>query len=105
WGYSPTRDDNISEPTLTINGSVLLRISTSTHRITLAVRILSKLKCEVGILGFEGRQQSRSFDRLLQLLVQLCFGLRRVDLEIFADAIRANIDFAFSKELENRSPR
>nr|KAF7396938.1 hypothetical protein H0235_016475 [Vespula pensylvanica] len=47
--------------------------------------------CEVGILGFERRQQSRSFDRLLLLPVQLCFGLRRGDLEILADAIRASI--------------
>ncbi|KAL2741375.1 hypothetical protein V1477_010436 [Vespula maculifrons] len=29
WGYSPTRDDNISGPTATV--SDLLRISTSTH--------------------------------------------------------------------------
>ncbi|KAL2721708.1 uncharacterized protein V1477_020528, partial [Vespula maculifrons] len=44
----------------------------------------TKLNCEVGILGFKRRQQSRVFDRILQILVQLCFGLRRVNLEIFA---------------------
>ncbi|KAL2742120.1 hypothetical protein V1477_009749 [Vespula maculifrons] len=48
--------------------------------------------CEVGILGCERRQQSGVFARLWQLLVQLCFGLRRVDLEIFADVIRASIN-------------
>ncbi|KAL2737185.1 hypothetical protein V1477_012141 [Vespula maculifrons] len=35
-----------------------------------------------GILGFERRQQYRTSDRLIQLLVQLCFGLRRGNLEI-----------------------
>ncbi|KAL2751471.1 LOW QUALITY PROTEIN: uncharacterized protein V1477_000629 [Vespula maculifrons] len=44
-----------------------------------------RLKCEVGILGFEGRQQCR-------FLVQLCVGCRPVNLEIFANAIRASID-------------
>ncbi|KAL2738223.1 hypothetical protein V1477_011582 [Vespula maculifrons] len=107
-------------------------------------------KSEVGIVGFERRQQSRAFDRLL---VQLCFGLRRGNIEIFtgchstdlvvlwtstrehrnfhrmplervftnslrkyniillifskfyAFSFASDIDFAFSKELENRSPR
>ncbi|KAL2728243.1 hypothetical protein V1477_017519 [Vespula maculifrons] len=40
-----------------------------------------RLKCEVGIHGFERRQQYR-----------LCIGLRAVNLEIFADAIRASIN-------------
>ncbi|KAL2740045.1 hypothetical protein V1477_010515 [Vespula maculifrons] len=48
-----------------------------------------KLKCYIGIVGFERRQQSRVLDRPLQLLVQLSFGLRRENLEIFADAIHA----------------
>ncbi|KAL2734984.1 LOW QUALITY PROTEIN: hypothetical protein V1477_013510 [Vespula maculifrons] len=50
------------------------------------------LKCRVGILGVERRQQSRVLDRTLQLLVRLCFGLRRENLEIFADAIHASIN-------------
>ncbi|KAL2731162.1 hypothetical protein V1477_015597 [Vespula maculifrons] len=49
-----------------------------------------RLKCYIGIVGFEGRQQSRVLDRTLQLLFQLCFGLRREILEIFADAIHAS---------------
>ncbi|KAL2734996.1 hypothetical protein V1477_013522 [Vespula maculifrons] len=49
-----------------------------------------RLKCRVGILGFERRRQSRVLDRPLQLLVQLCCGLRRENLEIFADAIHAS---------------
>ncbi|KAL2734991.1 hypothetical protein V1477_013517 [Vespula maculifrons] len=49
-----------------------------------------KLKCYIGIVGFERRQQSRGLDRPLQLLVQLSFGLRRENLEIFADAIHAS---------------
>ncbi|KAL2731203.1 hypothetical protein V1477_015568 [Vespula maculifrons] len=51
-----------------------------------------RLKCYMGIVGFEGRQQSRVLDRPLQLLVQLSFGLRRENLEIFADAIHASIN-------------
>ncbi|KAL2734951.1 hypothetical protein V1477_013477 [Vespula maculifrons] len=48
-----------------------------------------RLKCRVGILGFERRRRSRVMDRPLQLLVKLCCGLRRENLEIFADAIHA----------------
>ncbi|KAL2734982.1 hypothetical protein V1477_013508 [Vespula maculifrons] len=51
-----------------------------------------RLKCRVGILGFERRRQSRVMDRPLQLLVKLCCGLRRENLEIFADAIHASIN-------------
>ncbi|KAL2734938.1 hypothetical protein V1477_013464 [Vespula maculifrons] len=51
-----------------------------------------RLKCYIGIVGFEGRQQSRVLDRPLQLLVELSFGLRRENLEIFADAIHASIN-------------
>ncbi|KAL2734958.1 hypothetical protein V1477_013484 [Vespula maculifrons] len=54
--------------------------------------ISEQLKCYIGILGFERRRQSRVLDRTLQLLVQLCFGLRRENLEIFADAIHASIN-------------
>ncbi|KAL2734969.1 hypothetical protein V1477_013495 [Vespula maculifrons] len=50
------------------------------------------LKCRVGIVGLERRRQSRVLDRTLQLLVQLCFGLRRENIEIFADAIHASIN-------------
>ncbi|KAL2728167.1 LOW QUALITY PROTEIN: hypothetical protein V1477_017443 [Vespula maculifrons] len=49
------------------------------------IQIYLYLNCEVGILSFEGRQQS-------QLLVQLCIGLRRGNLEILAEAIRVNIN-------------
>nr|KAF7415466.1 hypothetical protein H0235_012058 [Vespula pensylvanica] len=78
-------------PILTVNGSVLLRISTSTHRSshsTHSPQVITKksnygggdtfppttpikwtsttteLNCGVGILGFVRRQQSRAFDRL-----------------------------------------
>ncbi|KAL2741271.1 hypothetical protein V1477_010332 [Vespula maculifrons] len=53
---------------------------------------VNDINCEVGILGFQRRQQSRVFDRLLQLLVQLCFGLRRENLKIFVEDIRASIN-------------
>ncbi|KAL2745248.1 hypothetical protein V1477_006665 [Vespula maculifrons] len=51
-----------------------------------------RLKCRVGILGFERRRQSLVLDRPLQLLVKLCCGVRRENLEIFADAIHASIN-------------
>ncbi|KAL2744825.1 hypothetical protein V1477_007367, partial [Vespula maculifrons] len=55
-------------PTLTINGSVLLRISKSTHRSSRSTHsprvITKKLNCGVGIPSFVRRQQSRAFDRL-----------------------------------------
>ncbi|KAL2731211.1 hypothetical protein V1477_015539 [Vespula maculifrons] len=51
-----------------------------------------RLKCRVGILGFERRRQSRVLDRTLQLLVQLCCGLRQENLEFIADAIHASIN-------------
>ncbi|KAL2727961.1 hypothetical protein V1477_017237, partial [Vespula maculifrons] len=50
------------------------------------------LKYEVGIHSHPQRQQSLAFDRLLQILVQLCFGLRRGKIQIFTDAIRASIN-------------
>ncbi|KAL2734950.1 hypothetical protein V1477_013476 [Vespula maculifrons] len=50
------------------------------------------LKYRVGIVGLERQQQSTVLDRTLQLLVHLCFGLRRENLEIFADAIHASIN-------------
>ncbi|KAL2724762.1 hypothetical protein V1477_018623 [Vespula maculifrons] len=83
-------------PILIVNGSVLLRISTSTHRSSRSTHSLEVLEksqysnCEMGILGCERQQQRRAFDRPLQLLVQLCFGLRRGNLENFAEAIPAN---------------
>ncbi|KAL2731151.1 hypothetical protein V1477_015558 [Vespula maculifrons] len=49
-----------------------------------------RLKCREGILGFEKRRQSQVLDRPLHLLVQLSFGLRRENLEIFADVIHAS---------------
>ncbi|KAL2744933.1 hypothetical protein V1477_007475 [Vespula maculifrons] len=51
-----------------------------------------RLKCEVGIHGFERRQQSRVLNRPLQLLVQLCFGHRQENLDIFVDAIHTNLN-------------
>ncbi|KAL2745068.1 hypothetical protein V1477_006485 [Vespula maculifrons] len=51
-----------------------------------------RLKCRVEIFAFERRRQSRVLDRALQLLVQLSFGLRQENLEIFADAIHASIN-------------
>ncbi|KAF7382364.1 hypothetical protein HZH68_015283 [Vespula germanica] len=64
-----------------------------THAFPKVVMKRSYLHCGVGILGLERRQQSRFFDRLLLLLIQLCFGLRPGDLEIFADAIRISIAY------------
>ncbi|KAL2749472.1 LOW QUALITY PROTEIN: hypothetical protein V1477_002412 [Vespula maculifrons] len=51
-----------------------------------------RLECRVGILGYERRQQSGVLNRPLQLLVQLCFGSRQGNLEIFADGIHASIN-------------
>ncbi|KAL2736156.1 hypothetical protein V1477_012665 [Vespula maculifrons] len=70
WGWSAWRDDNKDGP---------LTYFYSYH-------------CGVGIVGLEGRQQRRSFDILIQLPVQLCFGLRRENLEISAEAVRAIIN-------------
>ncbi|KAL2734933.1 hypothetical protein V1477_013459 [Vespula maculifrons] len=58
---------------------------------TLQLRV-QFLKYRVGIVGFGRRQQIRGLDRPLLLLVQLCFGLRRENLEIFADTIHASIN-------------
>ncbi|KAL2736584.1 LOW QUALITY PROTEIN: hypothetical protein V1477_013093 [Vespula maculifrons] len=54
--------------------------------VVLPVRVLHS-NCKVGIVHCEREQQRRAFDRLLQLLVQLCFGLRRGNSETFAKAI------------------
>ncbi|KAL2736367.1 hypothetical protein V1477_012876, partial [Vespula maculifrons] len=55
-------------PTLTVIGSVLLRISKSTHsssRSTHSPQVITKkLNCGVGIPSFVRRQQSRASDRL-----------------------------------------
>ncbi|KAL2734936.1 uncharacterized protein V1477_013462 [Vespula maculifrons] len=50
------------------------------------------LKYRVGIVGFGRRQHSRVLDRPFQLLLLLCFGLRRYTLETIADAIHASIN-------------
>ncbi|KAL2730411.1 hypothetical protein V1477_016222 [Vespula maculifrons] len=76
------------ETTFIVSGSVVLWTSTSELR---KYRGSHSLKCRVGILAFKRRQQNGVLDRPLQLLVQLCFGLRRENLEIFADAIHASI--------------
>ncbi|KAL2744084.1 uncharacterized protein V1477_007685 [Vespula maculifrons] len=75
-------------PTFTVTSSVELWTSTRELRNFRGCHPF-KLKCYIGIVGFERRQQSRVLDRPLQLLVQLSFGLRRENLEIFADAIHA----------------
>ncbi|KAL2724769.1 LOW QUALITY PROTEIN: hypothetical protein V1477_018630 [Vespula maculifrons] len=49
-----------------------------------------KLNCEVGMLGLVRRQQSR-------FLVQLFFGFRRVNIEIFTEAIPASINEEFTR--------
>ncbi|KAL2745066.1 hypothetical protein V1477_006483 [Vespula maculifrons] len=70
-----------------------IRASTNEQLIQIYDGIFGfRLKCRVGILGFERRRQSQVLDRLLQLLVQLCFGLRRGNLEIFVDAIHTSIN-------------
>ncbi|KAL2729866.1 uncharacterized protein V1477_015677 [Vespula maculifrons] len=59
WGYSPTRDDNISGPTVTGQSCFEFR---RVRIAGLAVNILRKFKLGVGILGLVRRQQSWSFD-------------------------------------------
>ncbi|KAL2750532.1 hypothetical protein V1477_001322 [Vespula maculifrons] len=78
-------------PTLTVTDSVVFWTSTRELRKFRGGHSC-KLNCEVGILGCERGQQRRAFDRLLQLLVQLCFGLRRGNLENFAEVIPASIN-------------
>ncbi|KAL2730412.1 uncharacterized protein V1477_016223 [Vespula maculifrons] len=77
------------ETTFIVSGSVVLWTSTSELR---KYRGSHSLKCRVGILAFKRRQQSGVLDRPLQLLVQLCFGLRRVNLENIAVPTRINTD-------------
>ncbi|KAF7388772.1 hypothetical protein HZH66_009909 [Vespula vulgaris] len=73
-------------PTLTVTGSLVFW--TSTRELgKFRGGHSCKLKCEVGILSFERRQQSCAFDRLLQSLVQLCFGLRQGNIENFAGCL------------------
>ncbi|KAF7391438.1 hypothetical protein HZH68_010981 [Vespula germanica] len=76
--------------TLTVTSSVVLWTSTRELRKFHGDHSC-KLICEVGILACERGKQRRSFDRLLQLLVQLCFGLRRGNLENFTENIPASI--------------
>ncbi|KAL2731153.1 uncharacterized protein V1477_015588 [Vespula maculifrons] len=74
-------------PNFTVTSSVVLWTSTREHR-----NFRRCHPCKVGIVGLERQQQSTVLDRTLQLLVHLCFGLRRENLEIFADAIHASIN-------------
>ncbi|KAL2732627.1 hypothetical protein V1477_014868, partial [Vespula maculifrons] len=76
---------------LTVTSSVVLWTSTRELR-KFPGKHSCKLICEVGILACEGGKQRRSFDRLSQLLVQLCFGLRRGNLENFPENIPASIN-------------
>ncbi|KAL2737276.1 LOW QUALITY PROTEIN: uncharacterized protein V1477_012232, partial [Vespula maculifrons] len=85
-------------------------IFADTIRGSIKQRLYNNKICEVGILGFAKQQQYRTSDRLLQSLVQLCFGLRRGNLEIFADTTRASIKeelilgiLGFSKQQQYRS--
>ncbi|KAL2731212.1 hypothetical protein V1477_015540 [Vespula maculifrons] len=76
-------------PTFKVTSSVVLWTSTRELRNFRRCHPC-KLKCRVGILGFERRRQSRVLERPFQLQLQLCFRLRRENLEIFADAIHAS---------------
>ncbi|KAL2731166.1 hypothetical protein V1477_015601 [Vespula maculifrons] len=78
-------------PTLTVTSSVELWTSTRELR-NFRGRHPCKHKCRVEMVAFERRRQSRVLDPTFQLLLQLCFGLRRENLEIFADAIHASIN-------------
>ncbi|KAL2731143.1 hypothetical protein V1477_015578 [Vespula maculifrons] len=99
WTQMQVRDTRFGETTtkygvgqnFTVTSSVVLLTSTGELR-NLRGCHPCKLKCRVGILDFERRRQSRVLDRSLQLLVKLCCGLRRENLEIFADAIHASIN-------------
>ncbi|KAL2744470.1 hypothetical protein V1477_007012 [Vespula maculifrons] len=119
WGYTPTRDDNkVGSLTLcfelrrvdleiftlardfdNLSPRVDLEIFTDAIRVSINEQLIQiynslfdfKLKYEVGIHGCERKQQRRVVDRLLQLLIQLCFGLGRENLEIFTDAIRTEM--------------
>ncbi|KAL2731164.1 hypothetical protein V1477_015599 [Vespula maculifrons] len=77
-------------PTYTVTTSVVLWISTRELRNYRGCHPC-KHKCSVEIVASERRRQSRVLDRTLQLLVQLSFGLRRENLEIFVDAFHASI--------------
>ncbi|KAL2745067.1 hypothetical protein V1477_006484 [Vespula maculifrons] len=77
-------------PTFTVTSSVELWTSTRELK-NLRGCHSCKLKCYIRIFGFERRQQSQVLDRPLQLLVQLSFGLRQENLEIFLDAFHASI--------------
>ncbi|KAL2734942.1 hypothetical protein V1477_013468 [Vespula maculifrons] len=83
-------------PTFTVTSSVELWTPTRELR-NLRGCHPCKLKCYIGIVGFERRQQSRVLDRLLQLLVQLSFGLRQENLEIIADAIHIKMLYRHSR--------
>ncbi|KAL2745263.1 uncharacterized protein V1477_006680 [Vespula maculifrons] len=77
-------------PTFTVTSSVVLWTSTRELRNFRGCHPY-KLKCRVRKVSFGRRQQIRVLDRPFQLLLQLCFGLRRENLEIFADDIHASI--------------
>ncbi|KAL2744934.1 uncharacterized protein V1477_007476 [Vespula maculifrons] len=79
------------KPTFTVTSSVVLWTSTRVLRNFRGCHFC-KLQCKVGILGSERRQQSGVLNRPLQLLVQLCFGHRQENLDIFVDAIHASIN-------------
>ncbi|KAL2732794.1 hypothetical protein V1477_015035, partial [Vespula maculifrons] len=78
----------VLRPTFTVTSTVVLWTSTRELR-KFRGEHSCKLICEVGILARERGKQRRAFDRLLQLLGQLCFGLRRGNLENFSVALLA----------------
>ncbi|KAL2740021.1 uncharacterized protein V1477_010495 [Vespula maculifrons] len=78
-------------PTFKVTSSVVLLTSTRELR-NFRGCLSCNLKYRVGIVGLERQQHSTVLDRTLQLLVQLSFGIRRENLEIFVDAIHASIN-------------
>ncbi|KAL2734981.1 hypothetical protein V1477_013507, partial [Vespula maculifrons] len=78
-------------PTLRVTSTVELRTSTRELRNFRRCHPCI-LKYSVGKVGFGRRQHSRVLDRPFQLLLLLCFGLRRYTLETIADAIHASIN-------------
>ncbi|KAL2731111.1 uncharacterized protein V1477_015616 [Vespula maculifrons] len=70
-------------PTLTVTSSVVFWCSTREPRNFHGCHPCNRLRDTTTKSGL---------DRPLKLLVQLCIGLRRENLEIFADAIHASIN-------------
>ncbi|KAL2721709.1 hypothetical protein V1477_020529 [Vespula maculifrons] len=107
WGYSASNDDNklcfgLRRVNLE-NIAVPTRISTDEQLIQIYNSLFDfRLRCEVGILGFERRQQSLTSSVVLWTSTREHRNFRtlgdfeilspQVNLEIFADAIRVSIN-------------